>query len=1092
MRRFRKLFILLGASLAALGLTIRHQGEDLRVEAHAPLRAAVRGPSGSYDLAQLPIFGRALHFVTQSYFDKNRVDPRRMLVGALDYLQRDVPEILIDRAPEVDPRQVTVKVNGQQQVFPIDGVDSPWELHGAMRKIMAFVQPRLQVVPPKDEARRLVEIEMTATNGMLATLDPHSVLLDVESYKEMRTQTQGKFGGLGIIIEMRKGRVTVKRPMADTPAHRAGIKAKDHIVRINNENTMNMTLPEAVDRLRGDPGTNVDVYIERVGEGGQKKFTITRDFIKPPAIDPEQRRILTVPPAGPQGQVPKDAAKIGYFRIGSFSFNAERDVTEAMTTFEEAKVKGVIMDLRSNPGGLYDQAQKISDAFIDKGTLVSMVGVGGAGRKDEHATRGGNINVPMVVLVNQNSASASEIVAGALKNLDRGIVIGETTFGKGSVQMLFDVPSPVPFGQKSDDDRLGLKLTTAQYLTPGDLSIQGVGVTPDVELLRMNVQKLQDQTIIRLQKSARRRQESDYEFHLDHPSAQKGAKPSELVSYLYVPPPGAEKRLAQQGDDEDDPSLTTDEDEDDVETEDSLIDYPIEIARDFLASNKAPGRRREMLQASKAFFDKARAEEDRKLTGALEKLGVDWSVGPANPPGGQVQVSLSALGAGPKVAAGSSIKLRGTVKNVGTTPMHRVRAVLNSDNALIDENEMVFGKLAPGESRNYDLTVRIPKATPTRADVVTAHVFATGAVKGNDGELGLTIEGLARPLFAYNYQTVDSGPGTTGNGDGLVQRGERTKLFVTVKNMGAGAALRTEAVIRNGSGDGILVTKGRFQIKGLEPGATETFQFLYDVSKDYKGDDYQLELGVADAVLGESVSDKIKIKVAPAGAQPEAANGLATIARADAILRESADPSALAVARAAKGAAYRVTGKQRGFLRLELETGHPVFVAEADAALAGGGPGAAGAAPAPVRPIWQVTPPVLTVSAPTSVTGPTVHLKGLAVDDAQVKDLFIRVFNRETKLPPKKVFYLPNVGKTDRAKLAFETDVPLWPGSNIIQVFARETNEVQAVSTLVVLQRGGPRLVQAGVPAAPDQAVKGGPGPLPGKPAASAGAPGRK
>ena len=202
----------------------------------------------------------------ENYFDKNRLDPKRMLVGALDFVQRDVPEILIDRWPEHEPKQVTVKVNGQQRSFSIEKVDAPWSLRSTLQEIFRFVQPNLQPVPEKEEARRLVEIEMAATNGMLYTLDPHSVLLDVETYKDMRTQTQGKFGGLGIVIEMdKKNRITVKRPMPDTPAIRVGIKAKDHIVRINNESTMNMTLNEAVERLRGDVDTNVDVYVERDG-----------------------------------------------------------------------------------------------------------------------------------------------------------------------------------------------------------------------------------------------------------------------------------------------------------------------------------------------------------------------------------------------------------------------------------------------------------------------------------------------------------------------------------------------------------------------------------------------------------------------------------------------------------------------------------------------------------------------------------------------------------------------------------------------------------------------------------------------------------
>ena len=242
----------IGACSAALILTVSHGGNGIRVGADSQLRAATRPVSGTkYDLSQLLIFSKTLFYVRENYFDKNRLDPKRMLVGALDFVQRDVPEILIDRWPEHDPKQVTVKVNGQQRSFSIEKVDAPWSLRTSLQEIFRFVQANLQPVPEKEEARRLVEIEMAATNGMLYTLDPHSVLLDVETYKDMRTQTQGKFGGLGIVIEMdKKNRITVKRPMPDTPAIRVGIKAKDHIVRINNESTMNMTLNEAVDRLR--------------------------------------------------------------------------------------------------------------------------------------------------------------------------------------------------------------------------------------------------------------------------------------------------------------------------------------------------------------------------------------------------------------------------------------------------------------------------------------------------------------------------------------------------------------------------------------------------------------------------------------------------------------------------------------------------------------------------------------------------------------------------------------------------------------------------------------------------------------------------
>jgi carboxyl-terminal processing protease len=1041
MRRLRKTLILLGACSLALFLTISRRGDDLQLGTNASLSAAVHAGSASYDLAQAQIFTKTLYYVNNQYFDKTRLDPRRMLVGALDFLQRDVPEILVDRFPEQDPKQVTVRVNGEQKTFPVERVDSPWTLRSTLQDIFRFIQPRLQPVAAKDLARHLVEIEMTATNGMLYTLDPHSVLLDVDSYKDMRTTTQGKFGGLGIFIEMdRKGRILVKKPMPDTPAMRAGLRPKDHIVRINNESTINMTLQEAVDRLRGDPGAPVDVYIDRANTPPAKKFTIVRDFIHPPAIDPPPR-VLTVPAAGGQ-----PAAKIGYFRVISFSANTESDLNRALAFFDREKVKGIIMDLRGNPGGLYDQAQKVADAFIESGVIVSMVGVGGAQRKDEHATRNGDTKVPLAVLVSQNSASASEIVAGAIKNLDRGVVIGETTFGKGSVQMLFDIPSPVPFGDKPDDDKLGLKLTTAQYLTPGDTSIQGVGVTPDVELVRMRVEKTNDEAWINLQSSTRRRQESDYEWHLVSPSVRKDTRPEEVVSYLYVPS-AAELRRKQDLDEIDTNSLDDDE-SDAAEPEEDRIDFPITLARDLLAQARAT-RRQDLVNSSKALFDKVRADEDKRLAAALEKLGVDWSSGPGNEGLGEIQVTLAPAAGEAKVKAGGTIKIRGTVKNVGTTAVYRVRAVLRSDNSLFDENEMVFGKIAPGSSKTYDLTVKAPKSSLTRTDVIRAEMSGQGTLKANSPEMTLNIEGKAHPLFAYSYQTIDD---VAGNRDGQVQRGERVRTLVKVKNIGQGAALRTEAILRNGSGqEGILISSGRFETKELAPGASRTFTFVYEVGSDYRGDEYQLDLVVADTVLGESVTDKIKVKLAPAGVAPSAEEQPVTITRSEAVLRQAPTDNALVVGYAPKGTAWKSTGRIGAFYRVEIESGRPAFVAAAEVAPGGSVHGS-------FVPKWQVTPPVLTVAAPTVVPGNTVHIKATASDDSEVKDVYIRVWNRDSKLPPKKVFYLPNKG--DKKHLAFETDVPLWPGSNLVQVFARETNEIQSVQTVVVLDRGAATVVQ--------------------------------
>ncbi len=1060
MRRFGKILALVAACTAALILTIRHGGDGLRVGAESPLRAATRAGASKYDLAQIPIFSKTLFFVRENYFDKNRLDPKRMLVGALDFVQRDVPEILIDRWPERDPKQVTVKVNGQQKSFSIEKVDAPWTLRTKLMEIFQFVQPNLQPVPEKEESRRLVEIEMAATNGMLYTLDPHSVLLDVETYKDMKTQTQGKFGGLGIVIEMdKKNRITVKRPMPDTPAIRVGIKAKDHIARINNESTTNMTLNEAVDRLRGDPDTNVDVYVDRDGVPGVKKFTITRAFIHPPSIDPPAR-ILAVPAAPGQ-----PSAKVGYFHMQHFSANSAGDLAEALALFDKEKVKGIIMDLRGDPGGLYEQAQRVADAFVKTGTLVSMVGVGGGQRKDETASDSGHEpTVPLAVLVNQNSASASEIVAGAMKNLDRGVVIGEGTFGKGSVQVLFDIPSPVPFGDKSDDDKLGLKLTTAQYLTPGDISIQGVGVIPDIETDPLLVQKDGERSWIRLQPSAHKRREADYDYHLENPAARHGEKPMEEVSYLFVPTK-TEKARAHDDDDEVDPDADEDDDAADADA-DQKTDFLMEFARDLLVQAKS-AKRRDLVASSKVFLDKVRAAEDKKVSVALEKLGVDWALGPTTGPAPQLQMTLQPVGGGDsKLVAGTVAKIRGVVKNVGTVPAYRVRALLESDNALFDENEMVFGKVGPGESKSYELSVKIPASTFTRTDELKATLSSQRATtKASGADLLVNIEGKARPMFAYTYQTLDDQKGA--NHDGQVQRGEQVRLLVTVKNLGQGRAIHTEAVLRNGMGqEGIMISAGRFDAKDLGPGETKTFSFVYEVGPEFKGDEYQLELAVGDTILGESVTDKIKIKIAPEGPAPTLETGTATISRDDAPLRETANDNALLVGHAAKGTTFKVNGKLGAFTRLDLDNNRSAFVATADVKSGGAVHGA-------LVPAWQVTPPVLTVTAPTIATSETVHVKGHVTDDRVVRDVYVRVWNRDAKIPMKKVFYQPNRISGDRTKMDFDTDIPLWPGSNLVQVFARESNDVQSLQTVVVLKRAGSNvLAQPSAPGAPGVPVK--------------------
>jgi carboxyl-terminal processing protease len=268
---------------------------------------------------------------------------------------------------------------------------------------------------------------------MLSTLDPHSMLLEPRVYREMTVQTRGVFGGLGFVIAMRDGNLTVMRVLRNTPAQRAGIRAKDVISRIEEQSTINMDLQDAVDRLRGKPHTRINITVARAGWTEPKRISLVREIINIESVP--QARLLE--------------GGVGYVKLATFAANASKDLSAAIQqqrTQAGGNLRGLIVDLRGNGGGLLEQAIQIGDLFLSEGVIVKTVG-GGDGRrvnevKEAHADPGDLTGLPLVVLVNNASASASEIVAGALRGNNRALVLGRQTFGKGSVQVLYDFSDP--------------------------------------------------------------------------------------------------------------------------------------------------------------------------------------------------------------------------------------------------------------------------------------------------------------------------------------------------------------------------------------------------------------------------------------------------------------------------------------------------------------------------------------------------------------------------------------------------------------------------------------------------------------------------
>ncbi len=342
------------------------------------------------------------------------------------------------------------------------------QIYSELQKLaLVFETARDNFVEEADEKKMLE----AAMNGMLAELDPHSSYLNSDDFKDFNDKTQGEFGGLGIQITSDRGAIRVISPIDDTPADKAGIKAGDYITRIDDEQVFDMTLNQAVKKMKGRPGTKVTLTI--VDENHETKtLTLKRDIIKVKSVKFRELQLA---------DSDEDSPKVGYIRISDFGATTVKELTDAINKLEKSGVVGYVLDVRNNPGGYLTAAVAVSDAFLDEGEIVSTRGKEKTDIERNFATKGDlTKGKPIVVLINHGSASASEIVAGALQDNGRALVMGSQSFGKGSVQQ-----------QKPLGDGTAIHITIARYYTPSGRSIQNEGITPDVQVLQSKVKVLE-------------------------------------------------------------------------------------------------------------------------------------------------------------------------------------------------------------------------------------------------------------------------------------------------------------------------------------------------------------------------------------------------------------------------------------------------------------------------------------------------------------------------------------------------------------------------------------------------------------------------
>ena len=771
----------------------------------------------SRELFQVPIITRSIQYVQQEYYDPSRINPNKMLKDGFYELAQEVPEIL----PEFNNGTLKFYVGDKSKNIAIHA--SPVNLR--------------QIIPAIDEAFKFIkdhyngdvewnEMQYSFVNGLVKSLDPHSNLLPPQINKEFKTETEGEYGGLGISITMRDKVLTIDTPFPDTPAAKAGLQPNDQILEINSLPTLNMPMTEAVDLMRGRPGTSVTLTIKPENKPVHK-VSLKREIIEIKSVE--------------HALVKNDSGQFGLIKIKAFHEDTFKNLENAMRDFkQQGGIKGIILDMRGNPGGLLNQATLVADYFLDKGEIVFTVGASNIPEEIAQATmQSFDVKLPLVVLIDQGSASASEIVAGALKNNNRAVIVGQTSFGKGSVQTLYNMR-----------DGSSLKLTIAQYLTPGKVSIQATGIVPDIYVTPAKINK--DFFDIREDKNYA---EAQLDSHLKNESLNKVEVPSYALSYLDTEIPGERKSM--------------------YSTQINKDEYLVQLSLKILKQAKSI-MRAETLTSLKPLIQKEQQEQNALIKKELNQYKIDWNDGQNT--ASNLNLTFDVLDANNQPAnelkAGQKYKAFVTLKNNGTKPIHQVLATIDSYNSLMKNKEFLFGKLNAGEERKQSIEIEVPNELITFFEKVSVQVLTGSQNKDPILKKDYVVQLIEAPTpsFTYTYQVEDGQTSQSkGNKNGVPEKGESVLLKLKITNNGLAPSEKTFLNLKNNEGKYVILKKGRVDLKTLKPGESKDAQLEFLVKNDFKEPDLELDLFISDDTTRYSISDKFKFDLKnPTNTTPKA------------------------------------------------------------------------------------------------------------------------------------------------------------------------------------------------------------------------------
>ncbi|MGA0404088.1 MAG: S41 family peptidase [bacterium] len=699
-----------------------------------------------------PLLAEVLMRIQLDYLELGRLDFSELQEAALLALEREIAEVRV-----VTPQS---KSESQRILFresTLVKLDSPLSLREMYEGLQSLILKLHEKLPEYQST----ELELIALGAIMSSLDPHSVVLPPSSYAEFNENTRGRFAGVGIVIGIRDKQLTIISLMEGGPAERAGLRIGDQVKEIDGESTKKMSLSAIMQGLRGEIGSRMDLTVERSGK--EITYELLREDIQISSSDSVDLRF-------------DDGIPVRYLRLKLFQEDTSTDLEKQLDNLDS--VAGLILDLRGNPGGLLQEAVRVSDLFLppEKRIVSTQTNTDLTSYDSHQLLSSPKIqNIPIVVLVNGQSASASEIVSAALKVNNRAIVVGEQTFGKGSVQSIWGMPG-----------NFGLKMTIARYLTPDNLSIQDVGVQPDLQLDPLYL--------------------SENDIHLR--SLQQESKAENYILHYM--------RDSEDEETDMDKPLSAAE----IENDD-YVRIAVRLLREHLPYQETM---KATLARSHAMLQ---AQAEKEVVSEISKQAeLDWTLSSPSPtelPDLQIsfeqEIDLGVWqGITPPFAPDRKLRIKVQLENKGSMPMERVLVVSESSIDWLDDIEFPFGKLEGGEKGLWVREIDVDQQENPSWLPLDFLVL-----EGEDQEL-LRKEFLwsvvpdALPTFSMGFQIIDNGSaGSVGNGDGIPQAGETLALKVNLEMQDPQEL--EEVVLRIGSSeDGLIWLQDRVEWKSLKDG----------------------------------------------------------------------------------------------------------------------------------------------------------------------------------------------------------------------------------------------------------------------------------